>query len=101
MRQMSLPASQQLQHKDKSAHTHRSNGYSSDLADAKQEVTELLERLQELVSVVSASLAFAEDYFLHKITQQNRSAQGTPNVPYWGTRHMMFAQMTPLFLQCI
>ena len=69
---MSLPASQQLQHKDKSVHTHRGNRYSSDLADAKQEVTELLERLQELVSVVSASLAFAEDYFMHKITQQKQ-----------------------------
>ena len=72
MRQMSLPASQQLQHKGKSGHTHRDNGYSSDLADAKQEVTELLERLQELVSVIGASLAFVEDYFLHKITQQKQ-----------------------------
>ena len=47
---------------------HRDNGYLSTLADAKQEVTELLERLQELVSVVSTSLAFVEDYFMHKIS---------------------------------
>ena len=52
MRQMCLPANNQLlQYKDKSGHIHRDNGYSSDLADVKQEVTELLECLQELVGV--------------------------------------------------
>ena len=51
MRQMSLPASNQLQYKDKSGHIHRDNECSSDLADVKQEVTELLKRLQELVGV--------------------------------------------------
>ena len=51
MRQMSLTASNQLQYKDKSGHIHRDNEYLSDLADVKQEVAELLERLQELVGV--------------------------------------------------
>ena len=55
---MSLPAVKQLQYKDKSGHINRDNGHSSDAANLKQEVTELLERLQELVGAFSASIAF-------------------------------------------
>lgn len=55
---MSLPAVKQFQYKDKSGHINRDNGYLSDAANLKQEVTELLERLQELVGAVSASIAF-------------------------------------------
>ena len=55
---MSLPAVKQLQYKDKSGHINCDNGYSSDAANLKQEVTELLERLQELVSAVSVSIGF-------------------------------------------
>ena len=51
MRQMSVPVNNQVHYKEKSGRIHRDNGYSSDLADVKQEVTELLERLQELVGV--------------------------------------------------
>ena len=58
MRQMSLPADKQLQYKYKPGHIHRDNGCSSDAADIKQEVTELLERLQELVGFVNVLLAF-------------------------------------------
>ena len=58
IRHMSLPAVKQLQYKDKSCHMNSDNGYSSDAANLKQEVTELLERLQELVGAVSASIAF-------------------------------------------
>ena len=55
---MSLPAVKQLQYKDQSGHINHDNGYLSDAANLKQEVTELLERLQELVSAVSVSIGF-------------------------------------------